>query len=227
MNIRVLGYALLAVSLILGAVFPSAQFTRPAIAGAGTAAQLTIVLPLDPGERSSGNAAAGNLTGNLAKPVLAFGTILSDHRKRIRVLHWQRDHYQAVWTFTNPYHDEGLVSLQIRNIRRFSADLVALWEAGSGHALGAQIFEWNGRTYREIWNLDKFVREGQFTILAWLQIRPILPSEFGLVIRAPIVKSYETRHDALPHQVSVYRWDGGQHTFTLFKRFVDPAKTFD
>jgi hypothetical protein len=107
-------------------------------------------------------------------------------------------------------------------------DLVTLWRGGQGGYLDVLIFEWDGRTYRKIWQLSDLEKEGQLTQGASLIIRRV--DDFGgveLVIRAPNVQPGESSLGAVSHQVSIYRWNAATTTFLLHKRFVDAEKSYD
>lgn len=226
MNRRFLGYAVLAVLVTTCGVYTAAQLlARRGFPESGSQKQVTIQLSLDPGEWVF-NSAAGNLTGNITQPALAFATILPGY-SRIRVLHRHGDHYETAWTYTD---QQERVSVGVSYTHDpFRANLIISWDSGTGHVGDTQILEWNGRTYQQIWSLYQAAKEnGQLGMGARISFRQMGPhGEVGLVIRAPIVESYERRHDPLPHQVSIYRWDAHKQTFVLFKRFVDPAKTLD
>lgn len=173
-------------------------------------------------------AAAGDLNSSL-QPALVFGTLLHGGGSRIHVLHWQDGHYKRIWTFTHPFSD-AIDELIIRDVNNDGRnDLVTLWVSGSGGFLDVVIFEWNGQTYEEIWNLDRHVKDGQLTAAASLRIRRA--DSYGnveLVIRTPITEADEKPGlFAQSHQVSIYRWDVLQKTFVLFKRFIDPGRTYE
>jgi hypothetical protein len=221
---RVVGHSLLIVATSTAVSF------APHIVGRGSAEapapmQLAIHVQLVPGETLS-TAAAGDLTGGF-EPALVLGTQLPGPHSRVRVMHRQGDRYETVWTFTSDA--EGIDSLIIRHLHNNAPnDLLTLWRSGSGGYLDMLIFEWNGRTYREIWNLDQFVKGGQLIQRAKLATRQF--DSYGnveLVIRAPNIHPGDTTRGPLPHQVSIYRWDARKQTFVLFTRYVDPNKTFE
>lgn len=225
MNSRVVGYALLTTVGISAAVYSVAHQMMRGLAEAGTPIRPTIQVQLDPGEKLA-SAVVGDLTGSL-EYALVLGTSLPGERGRIRVLHGQRDHYETVGTFTDEAgFIDSLIIQDITGQRR--GDLITLWRSGQGGYLNVLIFEWTGQSYRKIWDLAPFEKGGQLTERALLTIRRIdQVGNVELVVRAPNVRPGERTPGPLPHQVSIYRWDAHQQTLVLFKRFVDPSRTFE
>ena len=223
MSGRRAGYALLTVLATCAAIYTAAQMNY--VAGAPIPTQLKIQVELDPGEKLLA-AAAGNLTGSF-EPSLVFGTSLPDARSRIRVLQWQKGHYETVWAFTEGADNVDLrITSDVHNGWR--GDLITLWYSGAGAYLDVRIFEWNGRTFQETWHLPSFKENGQLTQGASLEIRPIgSAGNIELMIRAPNVLPGASTHGLLSHQVSMYRWDTRRQTFVLFKRFVDTNRSFE
>jgi hypothetical protein len=225
MNRRVVGCALLTIAVMSAAVYSAPQKMMRGFAEAGTPIRPTIQVQLEPGEKL-GSAVVGDLTGSL-EYALVLGTLLPGKRGRIRVLHWQKDHYETVGTFTDEAGSiDSLIIEDITGHRR--GDLITLWRSGQGGYLNVLIFEWTGQNYRKIWDLAPFEKGGQLTERALLAIRRI--DQIGnveLVIRAPNVRPGERTPGPLPHQVSIYRWDARKQTLVLFKRFVDPSRTFE
>ncbi len=204
MNRRVVRHALLSIVVMSAAVYSAAPVIRRGFAEAATPIRPTIQMQLDHGEILL-SAVVGDLTDSL-EPALVFGTVLPDGRCRIRVLHWQRDHYETVWAFTREAEVDAPIIRDIHNHRL--GDLITLWRSGSGGYLDILIFEWNGRTYREIWDLAPFENDGQLMQGALLTIRRIdQVGNVELIIRAPNVRPGESTLGPLPHQVSIYRWD--------------------
>lgn len=224
---RRVAYASFAVVMIIIAAYQVTRVTTWWAFRARTPRQLAIQLQLEPDELLW-RVAAGNLSYGL-QPALVFGTLVRGGGSRIRVLHWQDGHYKKVWTFTHPFADEihELIIRDVNNDHR--DDLVTLWASGSGGFLDIVIFEWNGQTYEEIWNLDRHVKDGQLTAAASLSIRRLdSHGNVELVVRTPIANAHQKPGlFAQPHQVSIYRWDALKKTFALFKRSVDPSRTYE
>lgn len=182
-----------------------------------------IQLPWEPQEFLWG-AAAGNLTGNI-DPALVFGTVLPGDRGRVRVLHQRGGVFREVWSYT---HDASFHSVIIRDVDSVQPEeLITLWTRGQGAYLDVRVFQWTGQTYREIWNLDQYGRGRQLTQGAHLLIQRVDLFGIQLVVRAPNVAPGASTLGALPHQVSIYRWDNQKRSLVLFRRFVDTQKTFE
>jgi len=186
---------------------------------------LTIRLDLQPYEQITG-ATAGNLADG-PYPALVIGTAIPPGRGRVHVLHGNGRQYDEVWVSTN---DVGVFeSATIRDVNNNKrSDLVTLWRGGQGGYLDVQIFEWEGSTYRKLWQLAGFEMGGQLTQGASLGIRRI--DDFGnveLVVRAPSVRPGESTLGPVHHQVSIYRWNAAKRTFVLYTRFVETEKSYN
>src|SRR6266851_3881718 len=146
--------------------------------GAATSSQvstpLVIRLDLQPDERITG-ATAGNLEDSLF-PAFVIGTAIPPGYGRVHLLHWTGKQYERVWVFRN---DTGVFeSAMIRDVTNDKRnDLVTLWRGGQAGYLDVLIFGGDGRTYRKLWQLSGFEREGQLTQGASLTIRRV--DDFG------------------------------------------------
>lgn len=222
MQLRHVAYALVALGATLVMSYGVHQMSKRESADASSPNVLSIEMPLASNEVLWGTA-AGDLTGG-PQPEIVIGTLLPLDRGRVYVLHPQDGKYRPAWTFT---HEAAAFDSAI--IRDVNADrrneLITLWLSGQGGYLDVRIFRWDG-TYRLLWQLPQ--DQAQLTQGAQLSIRRInIVGGVELVVRAPNVKPGESTLGALPHQVSVYRWDPSKRTFVLFRRFIDPRKSFE
>jgi len=187
--------------------------------------RLRFELSLEPGEKIAG-AVAGNLT-NIAGDALVIGTWTDEGRGRVHILSQKRDHYEQVWSSAGSYGNFAGATIQFIG-RQAQPVLITEWRNGNRGYLDVAAFKWDGRTYREIWDLYKFIDGGQLAQAAKLQVQRFDDSgDIQLVIRTPIAKPGEGAFGTLPHQVSIYRWDNKPQTFALFKRFVDPQMSWE
>jgi hypothetical protein len=189
------------------------------------ASTLTFELSLETGERLIG-AAAGTLVNPDDDPLI-IGTLRREEGGRVHVLHRQGNRYKEVWQSSQAYgtFDEATM----RDVTSHGRPLlITTWRNGQHAHLDIRVFIWDGRTYRETWDLAQFIDGGQLTDNAELLIqRYDKRGNHQLVVRAPIPPPGERPLDPLPHQVSIYRWDDVKRSFSLFKRFVDLQKSWE
>lgn len=171
-------------------------------------------------------AVAGDLTDTLT-PAIVVGTSIGADKGRALILHEVKGRYGLKWQFMNSSAVfDGAMVRDVNNNRR--QDLITLWRRGQGGYLDAMVFEWDGRTYRSIWELLPNERRGQLTAAATLQVKRI-DAEGGVevIIRAPNVLPGASTLGALPHQVSIYRWSKSAKTLVLYRRFVERDRSYD
>ena len=125
--------------------------------------RLRFELSLEPGEKIAG-AVAGNLT-NIAGDALVIGTWTVEGRGRVHILSQKGDHYEQIWSSPGSYGNFDGATIQFVG-RQLQPLLITEWRNGNRGYLDVAAFKWNGRTYLEIWDLDKFMDGEQLTLSA-------------------------------------------------------------